>query len=110
MASSSAQSGASKTSSGVSTYEAEKKLKAERRKLEKEEARLLAEIDRAENEKKAQEAALADPVVYSDGNKSRAVQTEIDRLDALVVDLSVQWESIVTQLELSQRSFQEEKA
>lgn len=82
----------------VSSYEADKKLKAERRKLEKEEARLLAEIEKAENEKKAQESALADPVVYSDGNKSRAVQAEIDRLDALVADLSVQWENIVTQL------------
>ena len=93
----SAQSG-SQSGAAVSSYETDKKLKAERRKLEKEEARLLAEIEKAENEKKAQEKALADPVVYSDGTKSRAVQAEIERLDALVADLSVQWENIVTQL------------
>ena len=95
---SSSSSGNSPAGSGASSYEADKKLKAERRKLEKEEARLLEEIEKAETEKKAQEKALADPVVYSDGTKSRAVQAEIERLDALVADLSVQWEKIVTQL------------
>lgn len=85
--------------SSPSSYEEEKRLKAERRKIEKEEARLLEEIGKAEDEKKKQETALADPAVYSDGNKSRAVQAEIERLGRLVADLTVQWESILTHLE-----------
>jgi ATP-binding cassette subfamily F protein 3 len=85
--------------SGVSSYEIEKKLKAERRKLEREEARLMEEIGKAEELKKAQEQALADPAVYSDGTKSRAVQAEIERLDSLVVSLTAQWEEAAAQLE-----------
>jgi ATP-binding cassette subfamily F protein 3 len=85
--------------SGVSSYEIEKKIKAERRKLEREEARLMEEIGKAEELKKAQEQALADPAVYSDGTKSRAVQAEIERLDSLVVSLTAEWEQAAAQLE-----------
>jgi ATP-binding cassette, subfamily F, member 3 len=84
---------------GVSSYEEDKRLKAERRKLEKEEARLLAGIDEAERQIKDKERELSDPAVYSDGVKSRAVQAEIDRLGSLVTELSAQWEDIVNQLE-----------
>ena len=83
----------------LSTYEEDKKQKAERRKLEKEEARLLAEIGNAEAELKKQETALADPAVYSDGNKSRAVQADIERLGELVAKLSIEWENVVCQME-----------
>jgi ATP-binding cassette subfamily F protein 3 len=84
---------------GVSNYEEEKKAKAERRKLEREEARLLEEIDKAESAKKDAETRLADPSVYSDAAKSRACQAEIERLATLADDLSAQWESIVEQME-----------
>jgi len=83
----------------LSTYEEDKKLKAERRKLEKEEARLLAEIGNAEAALKKQETALADPAVYSDGNKSRAVQSDIERLNELVTELSNEWENVVYLME-----------
>lgn len=84
---------------GVSSYEEDKRLKAERRKLEKEEARLLACIDEAEKQIKDKERELSDPAVYSDGSKSRAVQAEIDRLNSRVSELSAQWENTVNQLE-----------
>ena len=83
----------------LSTYEEEKRLKAERRKLEKEEARLLVEIGNAEADLKKQETALADPAVYSDGNKSRAVQVDIERLGELVTKLSIEWENVVYLME-----------
>ncbi|HNY21577.1 MAG TPA: ATP-binding cassette domain-containing protein, partial [Treponemataceae bacterium] len=98
----SAQSGTPQRSASVSSYEEEKKAKAERRKLEREEARLLGEIDAAETQKKEREAELSNPAVYSDGAKSRAVQAEIERLDKLAAELSAQWESIVLQLEGTQ--------
>lgn len=91
--------GSETTLSGASSYEIEKKLKAERRKLEREEARLMEEIGHTEELKKAQERALADPAVYSDGAKSRAVQAEIERLDSLVISLTAQWEEAAAQLE-----------
>ncbi len=83
----------------IQSREEDKRLKAERRKLEREEARLLAEIEGAEAEKKARETALADPAVYSDGAKSRATQAEIERLEALVVSLSEEWERVSVSLE-----------
>jgi len=84
---------------GARSREEDKRLKSERRKLEREEARLMEEIGAAETEKKNQETALADPSVYSDGTKSRAVQAEIERLDALAAELSAQWEAVVLKLE-----------
>jgi len=87
------------SSGPASSYEDEKRMKAERRKLEKEEARLLEAIGAAEENLKAQEAALADPAVYSDGIKSRKVQAEIEKLNVLIADLSADWESLVSQME-----------
>jgi ATP-binding cassette subfamily F protein 3 len=95
----SASSGNATRSAGVSSYEEEKKAKAERRKLEREETRLLDEIDKAETAKKDAEQRLSDPAVYSDGAKSRACQAEIERYTTLVEDLSAQWEAITEQLE-----------
>jgi ATP-binding cassette subfamily F protein 3 len=83
----------------TASREEDKRLKAERRKLEREEARLLAEIESAEAAKKDAETALSDPAVYSDGVKSRAAQAEIERLDALVASLSGEWESVSLSLE-----------
>ncbi len=102
--------GAGKTAKGVLpadngpegralTYEEEKRLKAERRKLEREEARLLEEIDRAESGLKDLHEALSDPAVYSDAGKSRGVQAQIHDLEGLIRGLSEQWETISLQLE-----------
>ncbi len=79
--------------------EAEKRKKADRRRLEREEERLLAEIDQVECRKREREQLLATPEVYSDGIKSRDVQAEITRLDACIESLSRQWETVSTELE-----------
>jgi ATP-binding cassette subfamily F protein 3 len=86
-------------SRGALAYEEEKRYRAEKRKLEKEETRLLEEIGQAEINLKTQETALADPAVYSDGTKSRVVQSEIERLNKYIAELSAQWEDISMQLE-----------
>jgi len=82
-----------------SSYEEEKRIKAEKRKLEREEARLLGEIDEAESKLKDLHEAISDPSVYSDAEKSRAVQAQILGLEGLIHGLSEQWESISLQLE-----------
>lgn len=84
---------------GAASYEEEKRLKAERRKLEKEEQRLLSEIEVAETAIKELEIALSTPEVYIDAEKSKAVQAETTELTQMVAELSTQWEEIVLQLE-----------
>ncbi|HKL86145.1 MAG TPA: ABC-F family ATP-binding cassette domain-containing protein [Treponemataceae bacterium] len=86
-------------STGVNSYEEDKRLKAERRKLEKEEQRLLSEIDAAESAIKELEIALSTPEVYIDAEKSKAVQADTAKFTQMIEDLSTQWEEIVLQLE-----------
>ncbi len=76
----------------------EKKAKNERRRLEREEERLLAEIEKIEEEKTALEEQLALPEVYTDGIKSTSVQKQISEKEALITTLSEQWEEISSQL------------
>ena len=87
-----------KTQSALS-WEEEKKRKNERKRLEKEEERLMEEIAKAEEEKTLLEQQLALPEIYSDGNKSRAVQQKIEEIDKKIETLSTNWETISSQLE-----------
>ncbi|WP_024468062.1 ABC-F family ATP-binding cassette domain-containing protein [Treponema pedis] len=76
------------------SYEEQKRLKAEKRKLEKEEERILAEIEKCEDEISENENLLAEPEIYSDGEKSKFVQQEISRLKQLAERLSEDWAAI----------------
>ena len=91
--------GANAPSAGALKYEEQKKLKNQRRKLEKEEERLMEEIAAAEDEKQELENQLAQPEVYSDGEKSRQVQEAIEALDAKIQELTTAWEAVSAQLE-----------
>ena len=82
------------TPTAVLSYEEQKKLKAEKRKQEKEEARLMDAIMRTEDEKSALEDELAKPEVYSDGEKSRATQKLIDQKQLEIERLTSEWEQI----------------
>lgn len=88
-----------KKSANALNRKEDKRLKSERRKLEREEERLMGEIARAEDELTAAEQHLADPAVYSDGEKSRAAQLETERISALIAELSASWEAVSLQLE-----------
>lgn len=91
--------GANALSAGALKYEEQKKLKNQRRKLEKEEERLMEEIAAAEDEKQELENQLAQPEVYSDGEKSRQVQEAIEALDVKIQELTTAWEEVSAQLE-----------
>ncbi|HOT61888.1 MAG TPA: ABC-F family ATP-binding cassette domain-containing protein [Treponemataceae bacterium] len=78
------------------SYEEEKRLKAERRKREREEERLLAEIEAAEAGIKELETRLADPAVYANAEKSRATQREIEALGARLDELTAEWERVAS--------------
>jgi len=76
-----------------------KKRKAERRRLEREEERLLADIAEAEETKGQKEILLATPQVYSDAIKSRQIGADIERLEKHIAELTGLWETVLSQME-----------
>ncbi len=87
-----ASSTADTVSAGKQAWEEQKKASAERRKIEKEVEKLEKQIDETESKKKALEERLSDPEVYSDGEKSREVQKQIEELSQELDSLSLAWE------------------
>lgn len=77
----------------------EKQRTTARRKLEREEEQVFEKIANSEEQKKEQEHALARPEVYTDGEKSRAVQKEIERLDVEIHEHTARWEIVTKELE-----------
>ncbi len=74
------------------SWEEQKKLEAARRKAEKEVANLEAKITELEEKKSALENKMADPAVYSNGEKAKAVQREIEAVTAEIDETTAQWE------------------
>ncbi|MCR4734559.1 MAG: ABC-F family ATP-binding cassette domain-containing protein [Treponema sp.] len=76
------------------SYEEQKKLDSERRKKEREISRLEEELDSLEKEKADLEAKLALPEVYSNGEKAKAVQRELDEITKKIDDITEMWMEI----------------
>ncbi len=81
------------------SWEEQKKAEAERRKAEKAVAAIEAEIEKAEKEKAEAENKMADPEVYSNGEKAKAVQKEINELSEKLEELNLQWMEAEEKLE-----------
>ncbi|WP_296333390.1 ABC-F family ATP-binding cassette domain-containing protein [uncultured Treponema sp.] len=81
------------------SYEEKKKLEAERRKAEKKVSQIEEEIARIEEEKQSEENKMADPEVYSNGEKAKAVQAKIAQLSQKLDQLNEQWEEAAMALE-----------
>ena len=73
------------------SWEEQKKLDAEKRKKEKELLRLEQKIAELEEKKKELENKMADPQVYSNGEKAKAVQREIDQIVQEIEETTEQW-------------------
>jgi ATP-binding cassette subfamily F protein 3 len=83
------------TSSGTTlSWEDQKKLEAEKRKKQKTLATLEQQLAELEKKKSELENRLADPAVYSNGEKAKAVQREITDLAAQIEEVSEQWMSL----------------
>ena len=80
------------------SWEEQKKLEAARRKAEKEVARLEAKITELETKKSELENKLADPAVYSNGEKAKAVQRDIEALTAEIDETTAAWEAAAEKL------------
>ena len=73
------------------SWEEQKKLESERRKKEKALSNLEQQLATLEAQKKQLEQKLADPTVYSNGEKAKAVQHEIEEISVQIEDLTNQW-------------------
>ena len=80
-------------SAGALSYEEKKRQEAERRKAEKLVAKIEAEIEALEGKKSELEAKMADPVVYSNGEKAKAVQRELDEVASQIEVKTSEWEA-----------------
>ena len=89
----------SEKSSARLSYEEKKKFEAEKRKAEKKVSQIEEEIARVEEEKSAEENKMADPEVYSNGEKAKAVQAKIAQLASKLDELNSQWEEAAMALE-----------
>ncbi|MDY2842362.1 MAG: ABC-F family ATP-binding cassette domain-containing protein [Treponema sp.] len=80
-------------------WEERKKFEAEKRKAEKAVKTLEDEILKTENEIKDEENKMANPDVYSNGEKAKAVQKKIEELSAKLDDLNEKWMEAADALE-----------
>ena len=83
---------------GQLSWEEQKRLDAERRKAEKEVSRLEEKITELEEKKSELENRLADPAVYSNGEKAKAVQREIEELASQIEETTAAWEAAAEKL------------
>ncbi|WP_407428960.1 ABC-F family ATP-binding cassette domain-containing protein [Treponema sp.] len=89
----------SEKSSARLSYEEKKKLEAEKRKAEKRVSQIEEEIAKVEEEKSLEENKMAEPEVYSNGEKAKAVQAKIAELSKKLDELNEQWEEAAMSLE-----------
>lgn len=82
------------------SWEENKRLQAQKRKAEKEVAKIEEEIALIEQKKSELEAKMSEPAVYSNGEKARQVQKEIDDAVAKLDELNIKWEAAMENLEM----------
>lgn len=95
---SAANEGAKQKSAGAIKWEEEKRLASERRKIERQVEKLEAQIAAKENEKKSLEEKLAEPEIYSNGEKAKEVQRKIAALAEELESLNAEWEEAAEML------------
>jgi ATP-binding cassette subfamily F protein 3 len=79
--------------------EAEKKKQAQKRKLLREEEQILQELETLEHEKQKLTAEIQKPEVYSNGEKAKLVQIQLDDVNAKIDMTSEKWEAIAADLD-----------
>ncbi|GHV06428.1 ABC transporter ATP-binding protein [Spirochaetia bacterium] len=70
------------------------------RRLEKQEAEILKELETLDGEKKNLEAEISRPEVYSNGEKARAVQAKLNECTAALEAKTHEWEAKAEELNL----------
>jgi len=75
---------------------ADKQKQTALRRLEKQESSILNELDELENKKTALEAELANPAVYSNGEKAKTIKMKLDECAANIETKTMEWETIIS--------------
>lgn len=73
------------------SWEEQKKIEAEKRKAQKNVQTLEESILKLEEEKSGYEKQMADPEVYTNGEKAKTVQKKIDDLAQKLEELNLEW-------------------
>ena len=81
------------------SWEEQKKRESEKRKSEKAVKTIEDLISKTEEEKSSFENMMANPEVYSNGEKAKSVQKKIEELSAKLDELNAQWEDAALKLE-----------
>ncbi len=89
---------AAPASATKASWEEQKKASADRRKIEREIEKIETEISKRESELKELEAKMANPEIYSDGEKSRTVQASISEINEILEKLNAEWEELSEKL------------
>ncbi len=79
--------------------EAEKKRQAQQRRLQREEEQIFKELEILEQKKMKLTEEIQKPDVYSNGEKAKTVQAELDAIHAKINAVSLAWEEITMELE-----------
>lgn len=87
-------------SSGQLSWEESKRIQAERRKAEREVAKIEEEIALMEQKKAELDAKMSQPAVYSNGEKAKQVQNEINDVVAKIDELNEKWEAAMEKLDV----------
>lgn len=90
---------APETSSSKLSWEEQKKRDSEKRKIQKQIQNLEQEIETLENKKSELELKMSNPEVYSNGEKAKSVQNEIEKISKLIEEKTLEWEKITEDLE-----------
>ena len=80
------------------SWEEQKKRDSERRKIEKKIQKLESDIELLENKKSELEGQLANPAVYSNGEKAKSVQRDIENLTQQIEQITLEWEQASEEL------------
>ncbi len=76
------------------SWEEQKKRDSEKRKIEREITKVENSITENEEKKKQLELKMADPSVYSNGEKAKSVQKQIDEVSKEIDSLTQKWEEL----------------
>ncbi|MBN2738603.1 MAG: ABC-F family ATP-binding cassette domain-containing protein [Spirochaetales bacterium] len=85
-------------SQGKSSYEEEKRRKGQIRSLEKQEEKLLEELELLEKEKAALESKMGIEEIYSVPDKIKDIKNKIDQIEFLHNKKSEEWEKVAQEL------------
>ena len=72
----------------------EKQRQAQKRKFERQEAAILAELEELEKNKNRFEAELSNPQVYSNSEKARETKQRLDECSAAIEAKTLEWEAL----------------